>query len=162
MIRSLVSATSSLAAVLLLASSASAQSTPRTPGGGTDRLMASAADTTPPRGKAVAPASVTFAQLSAAMGALPEQSSRFVRVRGLRAEHITLVDVRNLFRYTDDQKSYEQALMQHERHITTMRSTLQNSLVLRDLLYDRGLNMSQVIGVQTTADGRAIVFYQPE
>lgn len=121
-----------------------------------------AADSTMPRGKAVASASVTYAQLSAAMGALPEQSNRLVRLRGLRPEHITLIDVRNLFRYTDEQKSYEQALMQHDRDITEMRSTLQGSVILRDLLYDRQLKMSQVIGVQTTSDGRAIVFYQPE
>ena len=124
--------------------------------------MASSADSTMPRGKAVAAGSVSYGQLSAAMASLADQSNRFVRVRGLRPEHITLVDIRNLFRYTDEQKSYEQALMQHDRQITDMRSTLQNSLVLRDLLYDRQLMMSQVVAVQTTADGRAIVFYQPE
>ena len=147
---------------LLVASAAGAQSARRGKATSSGTMLASAPDSTRSRVKAVPAASVTYARLRAAMGALNDGTGRFVRTRGMRAEHITLVDVRNLFRYTDDQKSYERALTEFDRSIVDMRSTLQSSLVLRDLLYDRQLKMSQVVGVDLTPDGRAIVFYQPE
>ena len=162
MTRSLVSVATALSAALLLASVAGAQSAARAKTSHSDKLVASGADSAVTKSKPVSSSSLTYAQLRAAMSSLPDQSNRFVRLRGLRPEQITLVDVRNLFRYSDDQKNYEQALMEFDRNITNMRSTLQGSIVLRDLLYERQLKMSQVIGVETTADGRAIVFYQPE
>ena len=149
---------------LLVASAAGAQSARRGKGKAvaSGTMLVSAPDSTRTRVKAVPATSVTYARLRSAMGALSDGTGRFVRTRGMRAEHITLVDVRNLFRYTDDQKSYERALMESDRSIVDMRSTLQSSLVLRDLLYDRQLKMSQVVGVDLTPDGRAVVFYQPE
>ena len=158
----ILSLASALSAALFFASVASAQSAPKAKRASSDKLLASATDSAMVKGKPVAAASVTYAQLRTAMGALPDQSNRFVRTRGLRREHITLVDVRNLFRYSDDQKNFEHALMQFDRQITEMRSTLQSSIVLRDLLYERQLKMSQVIGVESMPDGRAIVYYQPE
>jgi hypothetical protein len=127
-----------------------------------DPVLSANADSTAPRTKASAAASVSFANMMSAMSALPDRSARLVRVRGLKPEHITLVDVRNLFRYTDDQKNFEKALSQYERQVTAMRSTLQGSLVLRDLLYERQLSMTQVMAVDVTPDGRATVFYLPE
>ena len=162
MTRSLVSVLAALSAALVLASVAGAQSADRDPSAPSSKLVASAADSTVAKAKPVSASSLTYAQLRAAMSTLSDQSSRFVRLRGLRPEHVTLVDVRNLFRHSDDQRNYEQALMEFERSITSMRAALQESLVLRDLLNDRQLKMSQVIGVETTAGGRAIVFYQPE
>ena len=120
------------------------------------------ADSSTSRAKAGAAASVSFAMMMSAMKALPDRSSRVVRTRGLRSDQITLVDVRNLMRYTDDQKNFERALAQYERQIIAMRSTLQGSLVLRDLLYERQLTMSQVVAVDAGPDGRATVFYLPE
>lgn len=125
-------------------------------------VLAANADSTAPRPKASAAAAASFANMMSAMAAPADRSNRIVRTRGLRAEQITLVDVRNLFRYTDDQKNFEKALSQYERQLTAMRSTLQGSLVLRDLLYERQLTMSQVVAVDMTADGRATVFYLPE
>lgn len=124
--------------------------------------MASNTDSTAPRAKGAASASVSFANMMSAMGSLSDRSNRLVRTRGLRAEQITLVDVRNLFRYTDDQKNFEKALSQYERQINAMRSALQASLVLRDVLYDRQLTMTQVVAVDVAQDGRATVFYLPE
>ena len=102
-------------------------------------------------------------RLAAAMSALPYNAGKFVRIPLQRPEHITLVDVRNVFRYSDDQKSFEEAIALHARDITAMRSTLQGSLALRDLLYDRQLSMQQVIAVVVSPDGRSgTVYFRPE
>ncbi|MES2524443.1 MAG: hypothetical protein V4617_17220 [Gemmatimonadota bacterium] len=107
-------------------------------------------------------AAPSYTQLSAALGALPARTEQFVRIPSLRAERITLVDVRNLFRETSQQKEFETSIADRARQITAMRSTLQNSLVLRDLLFDRQLKMSQVVAVDPQPDGSAVVFYVPE
>jgi hypothetical protein len=161
MTRSLVSTAFGFAASLLLSASAFAQAGPRTPNDAAEKPAVSA-DSTAWRARSAARPSVTYAAFNATMGTLPSQSARFVANRGLRAEQIALVDVRNLFRSGDEQKQYEQALEQYARQIEAMRSTLQKSALLGDLLKDRGLKLSHVIGVQTTPDGGAIVFYQPE
>jgi hypothetical protein len=149
-----------LAAVVSIPSAVHAQAARRV--SVADPSLSASTDSTAPRTKASAAASVSFANMMSAMSALPDRSTRLVRIRGLKQEHITLVDVRNLFRYTDDQKNFEKALNQYERPLTAMRSTLQGSLVLRDLLYERQLSMSQVVAVDVTPEGRATVFYHPE
>ncbi|HYW29953.1 MAG TPA: hypothetical protein VE869_00505 [Gemmatimonas sp.] len=93
---------------------------------------------------------------------MPTRTEQFVRIPSLRAERITLVDVRNLFRETNQQKEFETVVANRARQITAMRSTLQNSIVLRDLLFERQLKMSQVVAVDPQADGSATVFYIPE
>lgn len=102
-------------------------------------------------------------RLTAAMTALPAQAGRFVRIPMLRAENIALVDVRNVFRLTEDQKWFEEAVATHERDMTAMRSALQGSLVLRDVLYEKQLTMQHVVAVEVNPDGRSgTVYFRPE
>lgn len=140
--------------------SASAQSARRS--AMATKVVAERADSTRPL---VAAAKVTPAlpRLAAAMNTLPVHAGKFVRIPLQRPESITLVDVRNLFRYSDDQKWFEEAIALHERDITAMRSTLQGSLTLRDLLYGRQLSMQQVVAVEVSADGRmGTVYFRPD
>ena len=102
-------------------------------------------------------------RLAAAMESLPVQAGRFVRVPMLRTENIALVDVRNVFRLSEDQRWFEEAIAKRARDITAMRSALQGSLVLRDLLYDKQLTMQQVVAVEVNPDGRSgTVYFRPE
>ncbi|MCA2990998.1 hypothetical protein [Gemmatimonas sp.] len=56
----------------------------------------------------------------------------------------------------------DEAISRRERELTSMRNTLQNSVVLRDLLTTREIPMTQVIAVDVAADGKmAMVFYRP-
>ena len=160
--RFLVAIAAGFAAALLLSSTAFAQGTSRTPNGSSDKTTSVPTDSALSRAKAVSRASVTYTALSAAMSTLNVQTSRFVRLRKMRPEHVTLVDVRNLFRNRDEHTRYEQALEQYRQQIAEMRSTLAESPVLHDLLQGRGLKLSHVSGVQTSADGRIVVFYQAE
>ena len=105
---------------------------------------------------------MTFAGLMEAMNALPDRSKRLAKTPGLRADQITLVDVRNLFRETREEKGYEHALMKYEGQIAAMRSTLESNSVLRALLKDWQLSVAHVVAVDTSPDGRALVYYQPE
>lgn len=156
------SAAASIAALCVLASSSAAQSAKgRAPVSG--RLLATRDSAARSAAKPVRPsAAPSFTQLSAALGGLPTRTEQFVRIPSLRAERITLVDVRNLFRETNQQKEFETVVANRARQITAMRSTLQNSIVLRDLLFERQLKMSQVVAVDPQADGSATVFYIPE
>lgn len=158
------SAAVSVAALCVLASASAAQSARGARASVSGKLIATRTDsavrgTAKPVKAATAP---SYTQLSAALGGLPTRTEQFVRIPSLRAERITLVDVRNLFRENDHQKEFEIVVANRARQITAMRSTLQNSLVLRDLLFDRQLKMSQVVAVDPQPDGSATVFYVPE
>ena len=148
------------AAVLILDSSiASAQSSARRTVLAS-KVIAGRADSTRSMSTRVTPA---MPRLAAAMDALPAQAGRFVRIPMLRADNIALVDVRNVFRLNEDQRWFEEALARHERDMTSMRSVLQGSLVLRDALYDKQLTMQHVVAVEVSADGRSgTVYFRPE
>lgn len=129
------------------------------------KVIASRSDSS----RAVAPRTVSpkvtpaMPRLTAAMEALPAQAGRFVRIPMLRAESIAFVDVRNMFRLTEDQKWFEEAISKHERDMTAMRSALQGSLVLRDVLYEKQLTMQHVVAVEVNPDGRSgTVYFRPE
>ena len=124
------------------------------------KVLAKSADSTRTVAPKVRPA---MPRLAAAMDALPKQAGNFVRIPMLRTANIALVDVRNVFRLSADQKWFEEAIATHERDITSMRSVLQGSLVLRDLLYDKQLTMQHVVAVEVNPDGRSgTVYFRPE
>lgn len=137
------------------------------------RLTSNAGSTARSAKTASAPASASAAPASSAPGTfdafmramydLPALSNKFVRIPALRPEHISLVDVRNVFRESSEQERFEAVLQEQDRRITGMRSTLQNSMTLRDVLYDRQLTMSQVVAVDVLPDGRgAVVYYRAD
>lgn len=103
-----------------------------------------------------------FARLLAALNTLDSNTTRLNAVSGLKAEQITLIDTRTLAR-GNNQRALDEAVTREETKITTMRSTLQNNMVLRDLLVSKEIPMSQVIAVDVAADGTtATVFYHPK
>lgn len=113
--------------------------------------------------RTVAAPTPAMPRLTAAMSALNANAARFIRIPEARPELVTLVDVRNVFKYSDDQKWYEEAIAKHERDITAMRATLQGSMVLRDMLYQRQLTMQHVVAVEVAPDGRSgTVYFRPE
>lgn len=146
-------------AIALDSSIASAQSSSRR-STLASKIVAERADSSRTTAPKVTPA---MPRLTAAMESLPAQANRFVRIPMLRAENIALVDVRNVFRLSDDQKWFEEAVAKHERDLTAMRSALQGSLVLRDVLYEKQLTMQHVVAVDVSADGRwGTVYFRPE
>jgi hypothetical protein len=103
-----------------------------------------------------------FGRLMAALNTLDTNASRFNAISGITAEQIVLVDVRNLMQ-GNNQVALEEAVARRERELTSMRNSLQNSLVLRDLLTSRDIPMVQVLAVDVAPDGKsATVFYRPE
>jgi hypothetical protein len=103
-----------------------------------------------------------FGQLLASLNTLDTNTARFNAITGLTPEHITLVDVRNLLQ-GENQVALDNALGRNERQITTMRSDLQSSTVLRDLLVARSIPMSQIIAVDVAPDAtKATVYYRPQ
>lgn len=105
---------------------------------------------------------VQFGKLLAALGALDTNATRFVNISGLSAEQIVLVDVRSLLQ-GNNQVALDAALSRHERELTSMRNTLQNSMVLRDLLSSKQIPMTQVLAVDVAPDGKSTtVFYRPQ
>ena len=102
-----------------------------------------------------------FESVLKAMSEAPALGNQFVRIRMLAPDQIQLVDVRNVFRERAEQERFEAAVAQHDRAITALRSTLQNSITLRDLLYDKQLSMSQVVAVDVLSEGKgAVVYYR--
>ena len=123
--------------------------------------LAAAVPATKPETPAVVPAPPRFESVLRAMSEAPALGNQFVRIRPLTPGQIQLVDVRNVFRERTEQERFEAAIAQHDRAITALRSTLQNSITLRDLLYDKGLTMSQVIAVDVLTEGKgAVVYYR--
>ncbi len=103
-----------------------------------------------------------FGRLIAALNTLDTNATRFVNISGLTNEQIILVDVRNLME-GNNQVALDEAVSRRERELTSMRNTLQNSLVLRDLLTAKQIPMVQVLAVDVAPDGKsAMVFYRPE
>lgn len=103
-----------------------------------------------------------FGRLIAALSTLDTNATRFVNISGLTADRIVLVDVRNLLR-GNNQAALDEAVSRRERELTSMRNTLQNSLVLRDLLTAKEIPMVQVLAVDVAPDGKmATVYYRPE
>lgn len=113
-------------------------------------------------GTLVADTKAQFGRLLAALGTLDTNATRFVNISGLTVDQITLLDVRTLLQ-GNNQVALDAALSRHERELTSMRNTLQNSMVLRDLLSSKQIPMTQVLAVDVAPDGkRATVFYRPE
>ena len=103
-----------------------------------------------------------FGRLIAALNTLDTNATRFNAISGLTADHIVLVDVRNLLQ-GNNQVALDEAVARRERELTSMRNTLQNSLVLRDLLTAKEIPMVQVLAVDVDANGKtAMVFSRPE
>jgi hypothetical protein len=128
-----------------------------------DSLVRGAGKGGTPASTALAPTAVpSFSHFSAAIDAAAANSSRLVRLIALKPAQITLVDMRNVLRFSDEQKRLDELVAARTRQLADMRATLQNSLPLRDLLYQRELSMTQVLAVDVMPDGRAIVYYRAE
>src|SRR5687767_1547113 len=105
------SAAVSVAALCVLASQSAAQSAKGQRETASGKMLATTPDSAARAAAKARPAAApSYAQLSAALGALPARTEQFVRMPSLRAERITLVDVRNLFRENSQQKEFETSI----------------------------------------------------
>lgn len=103
---------------------------------------------------------VRFGRLTAALNTSELNTRRLLGITGLRAASIAFVDVRDWLT-ADMVQAFDAAVLRNARAITTMRSELQNSLVLRDALLERGLTMSHVVAVEVFPDATNVtVFYR--
>lgn len=107
-------------------------------------------------------ATAQFGRFIASLNTLEVQTPRFTSITGLKPEQITLVDVRNLLK-GNNQRALDQALGKHEPQVTAMRSALQSSTVLRDVLLAKDISMNDVLAVEVAPDGAAAtVYYRPQ
>ncbi len=103
---------------------------------------------------------VRFGRITAALSTAELNTKRFLGITGLKPARLTFVDIRDWVT-SDMVNAMDAALVRNARAITTMRSELQNSLMLRDALVERDITMSQVVAVDVSPDAsQATVFYR--